>query len=330
MDNNVRHRLEWIDWMKFIGMYFIIAGHFFPVFDLYIYVFNVPLFFIISGFLSKKEPDSRLFWRKIWFNLIGPTLLIALLNYIISLIIGTFDIKDVCYVVRDGLLGFQYVYGACWFIVSLAILRIIHQYSGRKCFLLFIPLFLFLSYAYNHIDFEEISTFLGRPNSVFNVCSAYPFYAFGALIKTHKSIIEHISNIKLFLLFLIGFALVCLCGNSNGYVWLYRCGYGRDLLLFLIGGISGTCCIFAIAKALGKASKSVLEISAGTVVVLGFHQHVISLIRTYIQPSPFDYVFAFIILLLFIPIIAVVQKYCPFLLGKYRAKSLTDVSSNRL
>lgn len=48
-------RLVWCDWMKAIGMYFIVAGHFFPIGYKYIYVFNVPLFFILSGFLCKKE-----------------------------------------------------------------------------------------------------------------------------------------------------------------------------------------------------------------------------------------------------------------------------------
>lgn len=310
--------------MKFIGMYFIIIGHFFPVFDLYIYVFNVPLFFIISGFLSKKESDSQLFWRKIWYNLIGPMLLIVLLNFIISLIKnGNFDIKSVCYVVRDALLGFHYIYGTCWFIVSLAILKIIHQYSGRKCLLLLIPLSLLLAYAYNHIDFREVPNFLRRPNSVINVCNAYLFYVFGVIVGENKRLIDCTDNkIVLSLLILTGLALVYICGKSNGYVWMYRCGYGRSLLLFLIGGISGTCCIFAISKTLGKAPKSVLAISTGTVIVLGFHQHMISLIRTYLQSSLLDYVYAFIILLLFIPVVRIAQKHCPFLIGKYRAKSM--------
>ena len=47
-------RFNFIDWMKTIGMYCIILGHFLSIGHKYIYVFSVPLFFVISGFLNKK------------------------------------------------------------------------------------------------------------------------------------------------------------------------------------------------------------------------------------------------------------------------------------
>lgn len=45
---------NWIDWMKALGMFFIVWGHLSPAHlkDV-IYAFNVPCFFIISGFLFK-------------------------------------------------------------------------------------------------------------------------------------------------------------------------------------------------------------------------------------------------------------------------------------
>ena len=45
----------WVDWMKVLAMYFIIAGHLFVPGYKYIYVFSVPSFFILSGVL-KAEP----------------------------------------------------------------------------------------------------------------------------------------------------------------------------------------------------------------------------------------------------------------------------------
>lgn len=70
-----KERLYWIDWMKAIGMYFIIAGHIFPVGNEYIYVFSVPLFFMMSGFLGHREDDVRVFWSKLWRNLILPCII---------------------------------------------------------------------------------------------------------------------------------------------------------------------------------------------------------------------------------------------------------------
>ena len=46
-------RFYWVDWMKVIGMFLIIWGHLFPKHSCdFIYSFNVPLFFCISGFLE--------------------------------------------------------------------------------------------------------------------------------------------------------------------------------------------------------------------------------------------------------------------------------------
>ena len=52
---NQKQRMNWVDWMKALGMYLIVAGHFFSVGDKYLYIFSVPVFFVISGFLNKRE-----------------------------------------------------------------------------------------------------------------------------------------------------------------------------------------------------------------------------------------------------------------------------------
>ena len=75
--NNIKQqRIIWVDWMKVLGMYFIIAGHFFPTGYTYIYIFSVPLFFFLSGFLNKKEDNRFTFWRKILYNYLLPLFLI--------------------------------------------------------------------------------------------------------------------------------------------------------------------------------------------------------------------------------------------------------------
>lgn len=52
----MKERHTWIDWMKLIGMLFIVWGHFFPTHaSNWIYAFNVPLFFCISGSLTNSR-----------------------------------------------------------------------------------------------------------------------------------------------------------------------------------------------------------------------------------------------------------------------------------
>lgn len=58
----------------------------FPKYHEYVYVFSVPLFFVISGYLCKKEDSSMIFWDKTVHRLLMPSfiLLIPLLvKYII-------------------------------------------------------------------------------------------------------------------------------------------------------------------------------------------------------------------------------------------------------
>ena len=61
-------RMNWIDWLKSNGMFLIVFGHTFPPYNKYIYAFSVPLFFIMSGFLTKQESDNNIFWKKIIFS----------------------------------------------------------------------------------------------------------------------------------------------------------------------------------------------------------------------------------------------------------------------
>ena len=100
-------RLEWIDWMKALGIYLIVLGHFYSIGEKFIYVFHVPLFFVISGFLNKKEADGQVFWKKLWYNLAVPMLIMAILNLIIHSILkllnGTFEPTDLYWFVRNVL-----------------------------------------------------------------------------------------------------------------------------------------------------------------------------------------------------------------------------------
>lgn len=50
----MQQRKVWIDWAKVLGMLAIIYGHCFPEgMSNFIYAFNVPVFFLISGYLCR-------------------------------------------------------------------------------------------------------------------------------------------------------------------------------------------------------------------------------------------------------------------------------------
>ena len=333
------YRLIWIDWMKCLGMYFIVLGHFFSVGYHYIYVFSVPLFFLISGFLCKYESNQIVFWKKLWSNLVVPTIIIYVINaLIIPLIFTTYQhvdlssIASIRRIVLYPIIGMQNVLDTCWFVYTLIVLKILHQYvyKLRWRIILIIP-FLFISYIYNHIDMSIIHPLLQNPNAIANAFTAYPFFVVGNSLHQYKNWLNSYNNKRIFVTcFFICSIIVYLCGNYNNIVWMYMGGYGDNMLLFFLGGIAGSLAIFFIAKIFTYAPNAVTTISTGTIVILGFNKHFISIIQYIFHFSPIiDFFSAFIILILFIPIIKIMEIWFPAILGKQRISKKTTLNSNK-
>ena len=320
------NRLEWIDWMKSLGIYLIVLGHFYSVGEKFIYIFHVPLFFLISGILSKREEDDSIFWKKIWYNLAVPMLIMATLNFILYCILqiwcGSFHFSDLYWFIRNILFGMVSGYGNLWFVYTLILLKISFQYC--KSILLFCFLFvlmLALAYIYNNSDVSTCPFFLKEPNAVVNVCTAFPFFAFGVFLHDYRTIINGWNHRKmLFFIIICGLLLVSICYYYNGSAGLYRCNYGSNIFLFLIGGVAGSMMIFAASKIIGHAPQTVTIISQGTIIVLGFHKLFVELFRVFFPASYLDIIFAALIVIIFIPVIVAIEKFFPLMAGKYRIK----------
>lgn len=64
MRNISSERIEWLDSAKAIGMIFVYIGHCnIPGWNVYIDLFHMPLFFIISGFVWKAEKNRNMDFR---------------------------------------------------------------------------------------------------------------------------------------------------------------------------------------------------------------------------------------------------------------------------
>lgn len=323
-------RFVWIDWMKTIGIYFIVLGHFFSLGDVYIYVFNGPLFFLISGFLSKIELSHKEFWIKIWNNLVVPMIIICLLNFIIDMYKninqGGFTFLEMKYYVFNALIGMQSSLGTCWFIYTLIIIKIVYQYSYRQWFsFLIVVVLACLAYAYNNLDISPFRYIYGKGNSVLAVCVTYPAFFCGILFRRYKERLNSGIELKVLLLtFIICALLVLICGRLNGYVWIYRCGYGNNFLVYLIGIIAGSVCVYVVSKYLSGSNPNwMVIISKGTIIIMGFHPHLVMLIRkVFKEPSGLDIVWACLIVIAFIPVIMFAEKHFSIVLGKHRRLSV--------
>lgn len=317
-------RLEWIDWMKALGIYLVVLGHFYSFGEKFIYVFHIPLFFLISGFLSKKEGDGSMFWKKIWYNLAVPMLIIASLNFIFHclphFLKDSFLPIDIYWFVRNIVFGMVSGFDTLWFVYTLILLKIILQYSmSNKLFYSLTVIMLALAYVYNNCDLSGLPFFMNEPNVIANTFTAFPFFALGVYLRKFKLIFNEWNNRAMVVSSFVGsLLLVFCCFLFNDYVAMYRCGYGSDILMFLLGGIAGSMMIFAVSKLFGHSPRNIFIISRGTIVILGFHKLLIDMVRVFFPMSEFDIIFAALIVMLFIPLIIVSEKYFPLIAGIYR------------
>lgn len=322
-------RLLWIDYMKAIGMYLIVLGHFFPIGHKFIYVFSVPLFFIISGFLSKRESNQREFWKKLWYNLTLPMIIITLLAYSVrtlgDIVLGRYNIEGLIKLPINLILGMWDILKECWFIYTLILIKIVFQYTrGYIIDLVLTLLFLLISWI---IYIEEFVIFgyniLQNPSSAINLFCCYPFFIIGFYMAKFK---RYLSSYKVtpitIIYFLVCLACVYICYIYNGDVKMYTADFGNNIVLYLLGGVCGTSMIFFICKYLERYNfKWLKTISQGTIIILGFHIFLVQILRKiFPEPSFLDYVWSLLIIFLFIPVITFTQRYIPILLGKYRAK----------
>ena len=326
-------RLNWLDWMKAIGIVLIVYGHFFSLYDRYVYVFSVPLFFVISGFLCKKESDTRVFWKKLWYNLVVPMLLISVINYLIGTIKGILSgyypqPVDHFHFLWKMSIGLYEAVGGLWFVYTLIILKIILQFTPRAYLhLLWFVAFAVLAYVHNHYD---VSLFGIHPTkhiwSVTDTFVSYPFFIIGYGLRQWKDQLSaYKPNKYTFCWIVISLLLIFLCGYRHMYVIMVACRYGDSFLLFLLGGMAGSAFIYFLSKLLDKYhSRLVTDFSVGTILILGFHGHFVNAFKGYFgASSPLNLLVFICIVLLFVPIIRLCQSYFPLIMGKYRVKKPT-------
>ena len=324
-----QQRLLWIDYMKAIGMYLIVLGHFFPIGHKFIYVFSVPLFFIISGFLSKRESNQKEFWKKLWYNLALTMIIITLLAYSVrsvgDIVLGRYNIGELIKLPINLLLGMWNILKECWFIYTLILIKIVFQYTrGYITDIVITILSLLISWIIYREEFVIFGyNILHNPTSLINLFCCYPFFIIGFYIAKYKrELVSYKITPITIIYFIISLACVIVCYLYNDDVRMYTSYFGDNIFLYLLGGVSGAAMIFFICKLLEGYNLGWLKtISVGSIIILGFHIFFIQVLRKiFTEPSLLDYVWSLLIIFIFVPIITFIQKYLPLLIGKYRTK----------
>ena len=295
-----------IDVAKFIGIFLVIVGHsivslrfnsqkLFTYLWQFIYLFHMPLFFIISGYLYKPNSKSVLY-KKIFNCLLKPYYIYQFIYFpfpffhylliehidvhttIIKMLIGV--IVGDCYMTNFSFV----VCGPCWFILTLAIIKFLMANININLKNLIITLLVSL------IILKFL--FLLNIDLMFcldSVLMAIPYFIIGYLFKylnLNKYINLLFSNKNFSILFVITFVMLSylilnFILEKNGVIQIvaHINYYMRDksLTLAYMGGFVGSAAVLLLSTLFKNENKFIKTIGNNTIFIIFFHQFLIFL-----------------------------------------------------
>lgn len=283
-----------MDYARFIGIFLVVFGHAMQRFPLFgenlfyddvwdfIYLFHMPLFFVISGFFYKqidRHEFINIKYRggKIWYTLIIPYLLYQILFLPLALIQYKAELNDpntffklMCGIIMGD--GYKTPYSLpvnlpCWFIISIIQLRLLFMFvpiNKTTSVLSVIGVCTFLELR-RHLDWDFYFC-------LDSTIMAVPYFILGHYLSK-TTIIERLKNYGIMLIPLC-VILLCLILHFNGAAQMNGPSFGESVLLNYIAGISGTMMIFLLsqlfADKMGKR-EYIRSISRNTLFIIFAH-----------------------------------------------------------
>lgn len=311
------------------------------LYTIIIYAFHMPLFFIISGYLS-HEQDAPLLVRlkacavKSAKSLLVPYLLFYLLSWLIQLALKyrftgmnfhdnfLMPLWGMCLGLGHNTPFSTMVNDPLWFLPALFCTRILGCCLYERRLLVCLPIVAFL------LIFRQAATWL--PLSLGSALLALPFFYAGQMLK-RTGIVRRIARNRLIP---YGLAAVCLpvlwlCVAYNGRVDMANISY-NNMAMYYAAGMAGSGLVMVAGLWLEPLKNGFIRtISSGTLLIMSLHAVVGIGIGFRIMQSihPFDktqvplatsFAVALIVLAVFYLPIRFCAKYSPILLGKPRRK----------
>ena len=322
-------RVGYIDFMKVMGMFCIVLGHFFPGLGLssFLYSFNVPIFFMISGYLCTKKYAYKVLISKL-IPMIIILFSISIIRY--PTVVDRFDgeLNFLQYII--GILKGKFEYlGTFWFVYTLILNRIIHNFLLNRNRLQIVFSFMCILTL---LILRNLYTIQDYPLASYAVLLTFPFFEFGYYIN-RKDLINYnyINKSTKILLIVLCFSLILIyvIGWFNGIPYIYNNYYGKSILLLTLTSFVGffVCKLLAQKMSLisgPKVKKIVNIMSRANIIVLGFHGYLIVYFNLIFEGINGLYLCLFqifasiMIMILFIPVDIAYCKYIEPILLKIK------------
>lgn len=320
----MKKRYNWIDWCKIFALYLVAVGHF-PNRDEslceWFYVFHIPLFFIISGYLGSTQHNSLFFqFKKIIKSLLIPYFLLVFIGYSIETVVKTLSNDETGGSFISLLLGYPPGrVSPMWFVFCLFFVKCLDAICVCLCTKHWLRI---LFYTFIIIAIPILIIYkVGLPQSVTWFFVAYPFWITGRFLKNKKVkylamiVFKRLNNSFSYLAMLAAILLPIIAVRLNGYVDMYYCYFGNMIFYYSFAIIVSLCLFIVFKRFLDIKCDIITTLSKGALVIVAFHRLV------YWPCEVFkDYMFVRLlapllaIILLYFPIVFC-MKYLPILVG---------------
>jgi len=277
--NSAPPRQGWIDTAKALAIYLVVLGHLDQSdrVSSFLWTFHVPLFFFVSGYLSKAV-TPRAFGRRLLTRLALPYVYLYVANVCLSALIHhSFEASTI----GAELLGIVYgthaypyfINAALWFLPALMIVETLHHLVLRRYPLTYAPLVAlsYLIYRSGHIDL-----FLSFDLALLGL----NFFIAGALLRRFQ-LMDYLAHRHLLAAaIMVAATLATLSAARVGNVWYTGPYYALSLLAGLAGiamVLAGSWLIDPWLQRRTTASRVVRFVSTNTLFILCFHQYSASL-----------------------------------------------------
>lgn len=280
-----KKEIVWVDWAKVIGIWLVVLGHSIQftcmdreigrfLYD-FIYTFHMPLFFFLSGYLFSKKECSETFFRSLLYSLVIPYLIYSVcffpLNLYLDIVKNGHDIYEALRRLFLGMImgdGYETPYSyylclPCWFIICIIQLKLLFSIIP-VCKKNMILLVAFSIITISLLQYYDVDLYCNLDSTLL----AIPFFALGYMLKniniTKRGKISSIL-LSVFLLYMVYQVL-----QLNGPVQMNGPHVGRNILLYVVGGVAGSFSILFICQTF-NSSTLIQLISRNTLFVIFFH-----------------------------------------------------------
>lgn len=273
---------------------------------------------MLSGYLYKPRPFKEEL-KKVTKSLIVPYLIY---NALLLIITPPPSLQSAVYVLLGNQEHLPDNYRPMWFLVALAMMRIISSLSKDKMvWAAFASLVVYIILHFFNALLHEWD--------LFQICTTllcYHFFVFGYLFRQNKivDIFGKLQKWKQIVLSGILFATFMILGyfnsvKSGGHLNVFNCETGYNVFAFLVVAYAMS---YAVIKffvcCFDKKNNVIITVSQGTLLILCLHQTMLDLLSRYMDINIvyIPFVMSIIVLAVSYFMIVVARKYCPILLGK--------------